>query len=555
VMVRRAQVGESLVAIDHATYALDAEDLVIADVSGPVAIAGVMGGAATEVSSATRAILLEVACFSPRFVRRTAKRLGLHSESSHRFERGVDVGALRRAASRTVALIQACQPTRPLRVSGWTDSYPGQVPAVVLPLRLARCNAMLGTSLSAGEVADYLGGLGLVVEVEREGLLRVQVPTYRYDLEREIDLIEEVARSHGLERIEATMPACMLAAPARRRETTLPGRPAVEATLVSHAHMARWHRLRALMVDRGFFECVHYAFIDPSDGEALGYAPEVGNGPGLRLANPLAHEQSVLRVSLLPGLLRALLRNQSRQARRVMLFELGTVFAAEGDGGRDVRESERMAVLLWGDGPAHWGASGRSLDVYDLKGVVEGLGQVMGWPLRWDALPEPTPGSALALHPGVRVGVYVDEVCVGSLGELHPGVSEHYKVGDGVFVADLDLAWLMAREVVLPRCAPLPRFPHSSRDLALVLRSDVPYARLREVVEAKRPAELVSWALFDVYRGEHVAEDEQSLAMSFCYRDPLSGTGEGRTLTDEEVNQVHETLVEELVKVLGGRRR
>ena len=546
ITARRGRAGESMLAIDHETYIVLEEDLVIADSKGPIAIAGVMGGAESEVDEGTTTVVIECAHFAPSRVRKTSKRLNLHSESSHRFERGVDPNGVHRALRRAVELIEKTGGGTLLHLE---DAYPSPIEPRALELRVTRANQFLGTTMSHDEMLTILGGLGIQASVKEE-LISCEIPTFRFDLEREVDLIEELARCYGLDKIEPRLPEGRLAYAHTRRREPLIGKPPVNATIVPWRTLRRETGVRQRLCHTGFHESIHYAFTQPSYLSALGFTDE-GRKEPIRIENPMSVEQSELRTSLIPEMVVAVGRNQAQQASGVALFEMANVFWRSGS---EINEPTLLTLVAWGKPERHWSRARNEFDVFDLKGAIELLESQFGFGIRFaDVKAEDAP----YLHPGVRAGIYRGEVFLGAIGELHPRVLRaiHGVVGP-IFVAELCVDPLFAEQEVLPTCKPLPRFPGSSRDIALLLDASVPFARIEQTIERVRPALLESWSLFDVFEGARIPDGKKSIGLALQYRDPLAFDAEGgKTLTDIEVNEAHNEVLNALVASIGAEQR
>ncbi len=510
VTVRRARGGERLRLLDGREVTLAGGELLIADGSGPVALAGIMGCEGSAVAEGTREVLLEAAFFSPTALAGRARALGLHTDSSHRFERGVDPELPPLAMERATALL--------LEIAG------GEAGPVVerlsrehLPARRsilfrpARAEALLGTALDREALAAGLGRLGLAVDRSDAEAWRVIPPSHRFDLALEEDLVEEAARLHGYQRLPSELPRIPLALPTRPEERVDP------------------ERVRALLVERGYHEAVTYSFVDPGLLARL----DPGRRP-LRLANPIAADLAVMRTTLWAGLLQALVRNRKRQQERVRLFELGRRYlpAPPGEGssgdGHPVEEEAVVAGLAWGPAlPEQWGAGGRPADLFDLKGDVEALLALSGRPGAWRFVPRKHP----ALHPGRSAALLAPEGgTAGWLGELHPRLVEELELGAAPQLFELRLSDL--EPVALPRFRPLSRFPAVRRDLAVVVPEEVPAAELLEAVREAAGEVLQEVVLFDLYRGRGVESGKKSVAMGLTLQDF------SRTLTDREVDAV-----------------
>lgn len=521
IVVRRARPGELLVTLDGQRRSLTDAMLVIADAERAVGLAGVMGGANTEVTARTRAVLLESAYFLPASIRRTARALGLPTEASYRFERGADIEGLREALDRAAGLLADLGGGVVAR--GVLDVYPSPRPPVRVPLRLERIQRVAGVCPPRASVVQVLERLGLGVEEQGERL-EVAIPSVRRDLAMEDDLVEEVLRIWGYDRIPSTLPAGPLLLTRRPRHLAL------EATV------------RQALVGRGLREAITYSLVNPAHLPPFGFEPEDPRVVALR--NPLSADRSVLRPSLLPGLLEAVALNSRRQLADVQLFELGRVFEAQGPG-ELAREETRLGVVMTGlRSPRSWHAPKARVDLFDLKGVVEttvealGLGEV-----------EVEPAGLPHLEAGRGVFAVVAGVRVGAFGELASRLGELFDLHAPVFVAELSLdrlAVLPARPV---RHRPLPRHPGVTRDVAVVLPAEVPVAEVTRVIRETESPWLRTVQLFDVYMGGQIGPGLRSLAYSILYQ------AEDRTLTDAEVNAAHGEVVDRLRRLLGAEVR
>lgn len=522
IVVRRAHDTRSVRTLDGSERRLAPDDLLITTGAEPIAIAGVMGGADTEVRDDTTTVLLESACFDAASIRRTARRLEIRSEASYRFERGVDVEGVAAAADRAAALVKQLAGGEVLR--GLVDVYPRPSAPAPIALRPKRVEEILGTTISRAEMTAALKALGAGVTTSAPGTLAVSVPSYRNDLKREIDLIEEIARLVGYERIPASMPAIRLAA------GHVPPR-------------LRWEReLKRLLAASGLSEAVTVSFTSAHHNAVF---PGLGiAGTAVEIANPLARDQSQLRRSLLGGLVDVWRVNRNHGARSVAVFSVGRVFwrADEApDQGAAPREAWRMAALLAGELP-HRGLGGtRTADFADVKGVVESVFERLRIerPIRWLRCEEPP------FHPGASATVSCDGERVGVAGALHP---------DAAFELDIDMpCWLfeLDTEKVLPYCPAqlrfvgLPRFPAVARDVALVVDEDFASERVVQFVRQWRAEYVEDVGLFDRYAGPPIPSGKKSLAYTISYR------AADRTLTDDEVNGLHAELIRALTTQLG----
>jgi phenylalanyl-tRNA synthetase beta chain len=517
IVVRTARAGEALTTLDGAVRGLDPEMLVIADARRPVALAGIMGGAETEIGPATRTVLLEAASFAPAGVRRTSRRLGLRTEASARFERGIDPEGTMRAARRCARLIAELAGGRVLR--GAVDAYPDPSTRPVITLRLARIARLLGTGVPVDDVVAILTRLGL--DVQRDGdILRARPPVGRRDLEREEDLIEEVARHHGYDRIPEAMPV----------EVLVPGhRPArLEAEAAA----------RDALIRAGLTEAITVSLITPRLLDRLDLAADDPWRGAVAILNPLTADHTHLRTCLLPGLLEAVRVNVSRRRDAVQLFEIGRVFATTGGGSPDERTSLALAMRggwlqgIW-DAPG-----GGGLSFYNLRGVVEAL----GGELRVGSITV-EPGGPRWLHPGRAGRLSVGGVPAGVLGELHPEVAARFELPGRTYVAEVDLPVLLDRAVLQPRFTGVPRFQAVRRDVAVIAPASLPNASVQAAMREAVGNLLESVELFDVYEGPPLEPGRRNLAYALSFR------ASDRTLTGEEV----EALVEQIHKALPAR--
>jgi phenylalanyl-tRNA synthetase beta chain len=519
IVVRLPKHGERrFITLDGAERELDPETLLICDAQSPVALAGIMGGLDSEVTGLTTQVLLESAYFNPRTIRRTAKRLGLSTEASYRFERGVDPDGVIHALERATQLM--CEVGHGRVAAKRLDEYPAPIQHPRLSLRVSRANQVLGTDLSSEQMLHLLRRLHLPALAVDEENLALQVPPFRGDLEREVDLIEEIARLAGFDTIPVTLPRGVVATP----------RPGPEVRLLAAA--------RQLLEGLGFFEVITYSFQPDRLGSLLAAAaPAV-----LRMANPLSEEQAMMRTSLLPGLLDTLRRNALKQILDVRLFEISTVFAPRV--GADLpHEARWLTGLMYGARDvAAWNTTRDPVNFFDLKGMVENL-------LEGLLIPEVTftpDGLPAYLRYGARVFSGSREL--GVLGELRPDLGEKLDLEGDIFAFNLNFATLCQSS--LPSgFTPLPRYPAVYRDIALVLPDSIPAARVAEALYSHGRPWLVEAVLFDVYAGDPVPAGKRSLAFRLSYRDPE------RTLTDDLVNPHHQALVAALEQELGAELR
>jgi phenylalanyl-tRNA synthetase beta chain len=507
IQVRRARAGERLTLLDERDYTFTADDLVIADAERAVALAGVMGGLPSGVSSQTTSIFFESACFAPDLVAATGRRLKLPSDALYRFERGVDPSLQRRALERATALVLEICGGRagPVSEAGITAK------AVTVKLRHARLNDLLGYPIPAAEVERLLKRLGIGVKKLGKTGWAGTIPPHRYDLRLEVDLIEEVARLYGYERI-----------PARPYAAELPPAAVPERRPLELA--------RDRLASRGYQEVVTYSFVDAKLEGLL--APGASAIP---LDNPIADTLALMRTTLWSGLLPAWRYNQQRQRKRVRLFEIGVCFGL--DGGRVV-ETETLALLAAGSAAAEqWGLPARPVDFFDVKADLEALLGDVGCER----------GAHPALHPGQTARLVAGGQAVGWLGVLHPRLVRELDLPEAPVLLEIQTRALAAAR--LPAPGVLSEFPASRRDLAPVLKDEIPVAEvLAEVRKAGGPC-LKDTRVFDVYRGEGLPNGFKSVSLSLIFQD------NSRTLTDQEVEAAVEAVTQRLQAQLGATIR
>ncbi|SEW00998.1 phenylalanine--tRNA ligase subunit beta [Luteibacter sp. 329MFSha] len=517
VVARHARDGETLKLLDGSEAKLDPSFVVIADEANALAVAGVMGGMDSRVTDDTRDIFLEAAHFTPSAIMGRARKLGLHTDASHRFERGVDPALPKRAIERATELLLGIAGGKagPVTVAELPEYLRAHEPVL---LRHARLRRVLGIDVAAGEVTRIFTALGMGVEEIPDGW-RITPPSSRFDIEREEDLIEEVARIHGYERIPTHVPA---------GEIALRAEP--EARLDEMA-------LRDQLAARGYFEAVTLSFVsaDLLRTWHLDHA-------WVPLANPLSADLAVMRTSLLPGLVEALRHNRARQQERVRLFEIARSFHATG-GAPD--EIGRVAVVASGTARAEqWGEVSRPVDFFDLKGDLDALIAHTGEPARWTIDTQDLP---LWLHPGRGARVLRDGVPSGFLGALHPALAKSLDLGPDVYVMELALEPILARR--LPSAGKVPRFPAVRRDIAVELPEEVTWASVEATVREALGDILVGIRLFDRYAGKGIDEGRKSLAMGLILQDA------SRTLTDDDADARVADAVGALEKTCKARLR
>lgn len=517
--VRRAQAGETIVTIDGKERRLVREDLVIADANGPVALAGVMGGHESEVHAQTTRLFLESACFDSGTVRRTSKRLGLSSESSYRFERGVDWYGVREALERLISLLTKIAGAR--ECGSMTDIFDEKPKPRRINLSRGKVESILGISLKESQITQPLKRLGCQMVKRGTGKWSVEIPSFRRDVNEEIDLIEEVARIHGFDSLVPASPVTPLRVVAR------PSQRSLEKEAKRH------------LCSLGFTETIHYSFANPEDLALLGPA---WNGMATKLANPLSQDASLLRPTLLLALLQSARYHHHRQMTRLRLFEMRTVFRQEPAG---LAESRRLAGLMSGDSePVHWSRGRQEVDFFEAKGVMSSLLDRIG--LRepsWAPLTEEDPYSRLC-HPGKSAGLLLEGRPCAMVGELHPRLFEAYEMRGPTYIFEIDWQVILDLRPKPIIFHPFSVYPLAARDLALVVDEGVAAEDVRALIARQEPDLIREVELFDVYRGKQVPAGKKSLAFTFRL-----GRND-RTLTEDEVQGIHEKIMQNLKKEL-----
>ena len=527
IIVRRARQGETIVTLDDQERSLDSDMLLICDGEKPVAIAGVMGGANSEVTTETRNVLIESAYFSPVSIRKTATRLGLRSEASARFEKGINYEQCALAALRAAQLLEQIAGGKPY--SGEVDVYPAPIPRARVRLHYPKANSVLGTSLTNQEIDTLLSRLQLL-KVEEEGEAAVyEIPAFRPDLRIEEDLIEEVASLFGLENIPVTLPYGATNPGARNTEQKM--RLKIQETLAG----------------LGMNEIITYSFINRSHLEKIQIPPQDLRRNVVEVLNPLSEEQGIMRTSLLPGMLETVLRNHNRRNEDMLLFEMGKVYLRDGFPDRAELPLEEQKLCLFGRGiiARDWQNKGKEVDYYYLKGILAGLFSA----LKVEGISFQPANDAGEYHPGRCAKILLDGSFLGYVGELHPQVADHYDLGGRNYIAELDLRTLLAvcREKTDYRY--LPKFPGMSRDLALLAGEEIPASRLIEIIEQAGGELLRQVEVFDLYQGSQIPQGKKSIAFTLRFQ------AEDRTLTDEEVSVCIKEIKEALERETGARLR
>ena len=520
IIVRRAKEGERFTTLDGVERKMSSSDLMITDKKKLLAIAGVMGGEDSEISASTAAVIIEAAHFDPTSVALTARRQLIRTESSARFERGMDPEAPPVAAARAARLMAELAGGRVS--TDVVDVYPVPIERKRITMRPGRVTIVLGKEVATDRQAELLRSIDLGVET-RDGLLEVEVPGFRPDLSIEADLVEEVARLIGFEQLPPTLP---------------PGRiGALETEQVLERAVRRY------LVSIGIQEAWTTSFLSAGDLDALGFAASDEIRTAVHISNPMSEDENLLRTTLLPGLLRSAARNLAHRAEGVALFELSRIY--EPTGAELPREPLILGAVFSGlRRPQSWRGPSVSWDFFGARGVLDSLFDAFGLPG-----PELAPATGMPFHPTRAARISVGGAVVGAMGELHPKVCERYDVAEGTVTLELSFAAMAGLLGPKIQTEDLPRFPAIYIDLALVVDEGVSAAALTRAIEAAGAPELTSVRLFDLYRGDQVASGKKSLAYALELRDP------DKTLTDADATAVRDRIVAAIGERFGAEIR
>ncbi|HET8542058.1 MAG TPA: phenylalanine--tRNA ligase subunit beta [Anaeromyxobacter sp.] len=529
IVVRTARPGEKLTTLDGKERELSVEDLLIADRDRGSALAGVMGGGDSEISAGTTRVLLESAWFQPGGVRRTARRHGLKTEASYRFERGADPGMVIPAIDRCAALIAELAGGAVLR--GVVDAHPRKVRAPAVKLRWHRPGEILGMEIAKADARRILSRLGFAERSATKDAAVFRVPSWRTDVSVEEDLVEEIVRTKGYDAIPETLPANAVETPAEPVEEQAMG------------------RARAALEGAGFSEAVNFSFVAAKELEPFESHVVTGDGSGralgIALKNPISAELSVMRTSLVPSLLRNVAHNRRQRVEDVRLYEIASVYHPAPDPrDRPTAESIEIAGVLAGRrSPPGWAVGSEPVDFHDAKAAVADVLRSLGVEGRWEPAGEPW------LHPRVSARVLATEGAevLGAVGELHPRAAAAFDLPRGVLAFRLSADALLRHVRLVPQHRPIPRLPAVLRDLAVVVAEAVSAASVEAAVREEPLVEAVT--LFDVYRGAPLPAGKKNLAFAISYRAP------DRTLTDAEADAAHARIVARLGAKLGAELR
>jgi phenylalanyl-tRNA synthetase beta chain len=505
IVVRMANAGEQIELLNQQTIKIEPDFLVISDDSGALALAGIMGGVTSSVTPETTDIFLESAFFNPAVIVGKARRLGFSSDSSYRFERGVDFAATELAMERATQLVMEICGGSAGPITEVLSELPLRFPVA---LRLQRLQRVLGIAFEAADIANLLQRLGMPFKQDQD-TFTVTPPSWRFDISLEEDLIEEIARLHGYDNILPQAP-----------EASMQMLPAVESRRSENA-------IRQFMASRDYQEAITYSFVEESWERDL-----AGNGSPIKLRNPIASNMSVMRSTPLGGLLDALTYNLNRKQSRVRLFEIGACFAADG---ASYTQQNKLAGLCYGDAePEQWGSASRSIDFFDVKADIEAL---TGNTVTFSASQHP------ALHPGQCAQIMLQGRPIGVLGSLHPRLQQQYDLPRSTVLFEMDLEALLA--VRMPQFTEVPKFPPIRRDLALVVDESVTVQAMLDAMKSVADNVVSEVALFDVYRGKGIDQGKKSLAFLVLMQDTQ------KTLTDEDADTAITKMVAVLMQQFG----
>ncbi|MBN2108850.1 MAG: phenylalanine--tRNA ligase subunit beta [Deltaproteobacteria bacterium] len=526
IIVRRAARGEKFTTLDAIARELPDNALMICDGRRPVAIAGIMGGENSGILPATDTVLIESAYFTPHSIARTSRALNLKTEASLRFEKGIDINGVLPSLHRAAQLMAEFGCGKIAR--GCIDAYPAKL-APPRPVRLSvkKTNAVTGLSLSQQDVTSVLERLHMATQAPDADTLLATAPSFRYDLNEPIDLIEEIARLTGYDHIPVTYPRAALSGNTKNRNLKLAG------------------IIRDMMIARGFFEVINYSFCGPEHIAGMRFAGEDARSTPLPILNPLASSQSVMRTSIVPSLLLNLQENLNNKSSAIKLFELSRVFIQQ-SGSPQPQEPRRLAGLMAGMQQGEgWNLQNAMVDFYDIKAAVESLLQM----LRIRDTRFLQDGREPFLHPHKMLSIYAGDHCIGCLGEVHPDVLEHFDVKVPAYVFELDVDQLAKLWSDAVSFAPFSRQPAILRDIALIVDDTVPAEKFFSAVAGFKNKLLTDMKIFDSFRGGTIQPGKKSLAFRVKFQ------SNDRTLTDAEVNKIHDRLVAHLVQATGAELR
>jgi phenylalanyl-tRNA synthetase beta chain len=512
IVIRRAKKGEPFASLDGTELKLEPDALVIADGDRPVALAGIMGGTNSQVSEATSHVVLESACFDPATVRKGSKKYGLRSDSSYRFERGVDWNGVVSAQARAALLIKELASGE--ICSGRIDIYPEAGKPIVVPLRVSRVNQLLGGSFTAEQIQGLLSRLGMEI-AEPSETMQVKIPSFRPDLSREVDLIEEIVRIDGFDKVGTVFPVAGVR----------PVKIAVRQKIIK--------KVREVLCCTGFSETVHYSFIENAHAEEFKMAFALEQDQMIVLKNPLSSENDTMRTSLIPGLLKTAALNLSKGQKPLKLFEVGSVYFANSNKNR-TEKAVLSAIVLGPYELTPWKPRGKEYDFYDLKGTLETLAEHLHLKL------ETSPGSKSFLMPGKSVRVHVNGIELGYLAQVDPEQKLVHEIGQNVYALELDLGALENAISSSIQFQKIAKFPETYRDISILVDRQVTSEQVAGLILKTGTPLIQKVELYDHFEGKKIQADKKSLTFA------LSFQSAERTLSDEEVTPLFERIIKTL---------
>ena len=521
IVIRRAKKGEPFASLDGTDLKLEPDALVIADGDRPVALAGIMGGTNSQVSEATSHVVLESACFDPATVRKGSKKYGLRSDSSYRFERGVDWNGVVSAQARAALLIKELASGE--ICSGRIDIYPEAGKPIVVPLRVSRVNQLLGGSFTAEQIQGLLSRLGMEI-AEPSETMQVKIPSFRPDLSREVDLIEEIVRIDGFDKVGTVFPMAGVR----------PVKIAVRQKIIK--------KVREVLCCTGFSETVHYSFIENAHAEEFKMAFALEQDQMIVLKNPLSSENDTMRTSLIPGLLKTAALNLSKGQKPLKLFEVGSVYFANSNKNR-TEKAVLSAIVLGPYELTPWKPRGKEYDFYDLKGTLETLAEHLHLKL------ETSPGSKSFLMPGKSVRVHVNGIELGYLAQVDPEQKLVHEIGQNVYALELDLGALENAISSSIQFQKIAKFPETYRDISILVDRQVTSEQVAGLILKTGSPLIQKVELYDHFEGKKIQADKKSLTFA------LSFQSSERTLSDEEVTPLFERIIKTLESELGASLR
>ena len=521
IVVRTASTGERFTTLDDKEHILSGDMLMICDGKKPVAVAGVMGGLNSEIEEKTQRVLIESACFSSVSIRKTSKNLGVNTDASHRFERGVDPEGTLTAVNRAAQLMVAVANGE--LVEGVIDEYPGKYEKKSIRLSTRDTNRLLGTCINQQDIKSFLESIEFKVAVHDDDILVVDAPTFRVDVEKPVDLMEEVARRYGYNHIPTTFPQIL---PERALDTTA---------------LDLRKTIKIIMKGFGFSEAVNYSFIGHQSCHLLQLPDDDTRQQAVKILNPLTDDQAVMRTTLLPGLLQTMHRNLSRQMNDFRLFEIGNIFIHKTPD--DLPEEIEMMAGLWTGyrTPVSWHDTGTPCDFYDLKGVVEGIFTLLN--VDGVVFSRLDPEKCWYTRPGQTAQIKVNQTEIGLIGEIHPKVGKNFDLKQKAFIFELNLHQLLPLVPDTRHANPLPIYPSVSRDMTLIVDKTQESYDILEKIRYMDEKLIESVQLFDVFEGEPVQKGKKSISFRITYRSM------NKTLADDEVNLLHKNIADKVIRV------